>query len=201
MALPRDNKTAKVVEVDEAIKKMSPEELAALPSLDEEDFRIVGTLIQHFCFIDLNLRRALVLFANSKMLPKSAKQLYPDLTDSKLTEVLIDIVKGMDATVEDIPTALTLLEGISKARWNRNLVGHFAGKRFPNQDVYVFASKSDRDARRVLGRSLPVRHVHMAVVGRSEFSAMTKSVEHAQLWLAKKIPEWEQRYFKPSKGQ
>lgn len=73
-------------------------------------------------------------------------------------------------------------------------MGHFAGKRFPNQDVYVFASKSDRDAQKVLGRSLPVGHVHSAVAGRSEFLEMTKSVEQAQLWLAKKIPEWEQRY-------
>ena len=90
--------------------------------------------------------------------------------------------------------ALTCLEGISKARDNRNLVGHFAGKRFPNQGVYVFASKSDRDAQKVLGRSLPVGHVHSAVAGRSEFLEMTKSVEQAQLWLAKKIPEREQRY-------
>jgi hypothetical protein len=73
-------------------------------------------------------------------------------------------------------------------------VGHFAGKRFPNQDVYVFASKSDWDARKVLGGGLAAHRVHTAVAGRSEFLEMTKSVEQAQLWLAKKIPEWEQRY-------
>jgi hypothetical protein len=194
MALPRENKTAKVVAVEEAIKKMSPQELAALPGLDGEDFKVFGTLTQHFCFIDLNLRRALEVFALSKMLPKSAAKLYPDLPDSMLTEALNEIVKGMDAKVEDIPTALTWLEGISKTRKYRNLVGHFAGKRFPNHDVYVFASKSDRDARKVLGHGLASHRVHTAVVGRSEFSEMTKSVGRAQLCLAKKIPEWEQRY-------
>jgi hypothetical protein len=194
MALPRENRTANVIAVEEAIKKMSPQELAALPCLDGEDFKVFGTLIQHFCFIDLNLRRALEVFAIAKMLPKSTPKRYQGLFDSKLTEPLIEIVKGMDVKVEDIPMALTCLEGISKARRNRNLVGHFAGKRFPNEDVYVFASKSDQDARKVLGRSLPAHHVHRAVVGRSEFFEMTKSVEQAQLWLAKKIPEWEQRY-------
>lgn len=109
-------------------------------------------------------------------------------------------MKGMDAKVEDIPTALTWLEGISKTRKYRNLVGHFAGKRFPNQDVLVFASKSDRDARKVLGRGLTAHRVYTAVAGRSEFLEMTKSVEQAQLWLAKKIPEWDQRYLKPSKA-
>jgi hypothetical protein len=202
MALPRENRTAKVIAVEEAIKKMSPQELAELPGLDGEDFKVFGTLIQHFCFIDLNLRRALELFAISKMLPKGAANRYQDLPDSELTKLpdseltkaLIEIVKGMDAKVEDIPTALTCLEGISKARGCRNLVGHFAGKRFPNHDVYNFASKSDQDARKVLGRGLAAHRVYTAVAGRSEFLEMTKSVEQAQLWLAKKIPEWDQRY-------
>jgi hypothetical protein len=197
MALPREIRTAEVIEVENAIKKMSPQEVAALPGPDGEDFMVFGMLIQHFCFIDLNLRRALEVFAISKMLPKSAGKRYEDLPDSMLTEVLIEIVNSMDAAVEDIQRALTILDGISKARRNRNLVGHFAGKRFPNHDVYVFASKSDKDARKALGGSLRAHHVHMAVVGRSEFSAMTKSVEQATLWLAKKIPEWELRYLKP----
>jgi len=94
MALPREDRTAKVIAVEEAIKTMSPQELAALPGLDGEDFKVFCTLI---CFIDLNLRRALEPFAISKMLPKSAANRYQDLPDSKLTEVLIEIVKGMDA--------------------------------------------------------------------------------------------------------
>jgi hypothetical protein len=193
MALPREIKTAKVIEVNEAIKKMSPQELSALPSLDEDDFKVFGALIQHFCFIDLNLRRALEVFAVAKMLPKSVTNRYHTLPDLELTEVLVKIVNGMDATVEDIPTALTFLEGISKARGNRNLVGHFAGKRFPNKDVYVFVSKSDKDARKA-GIGLRLGHVHMAVAGRSEFWAMTNTVAQAQRWLANKYEEWEQRY-------
>ena len=46
-------------------------------------------LMQHFCFIDLNLRRALELFAISKMLPKSVAKQYPDLSNSMLTETLV----------------------------------------------------------------------------------------------------------------
>ena len=99
----------------------------------------------------------------------------------------------MDAAAEDIPTALTFLEGISKARRYRNMVGHFAGKRFPNKDVYVFAGKSDKDARKA-GLSLGAGHVHMAVVGRSDFWAMTDAVGQAQSWLANKYGEWEHSY-------
>jgi hypothetical protein len=63
MALPHEIRTAKVIEVENSIKKMSPQEVAALPGLDGEDFMVIGMLIQHFCFIDLNLRRALEVFA------------------------------------------------------------------------------------------------------------------------------------------
>jgi hypothetical protein len=127
----QEKKTAKVVAVEEAIKKMSPQELAASPGLDGEDFKVFGTLTQHFCSIDLNLRRALEVFALSKMLPKSAAKLYPDLPDSMLTEALIEIVKGMDAKVEDIPTALTWLEGISKTRKLPEPRGALRGQAFP----------------------------------------------------------------------
>jgi hypothetical protein len=172
---------------------MSPQQLSTLPGLHEEDFKVFGTLIQHFCFIDLNFRRLIEVFANAKMLPEDVTKRYRKLRDFELADVVIEIVKNMDATTEDIPTTLAFLEGISKARMNRNLVGHFAGKRFPDKDVYVFASKSDRDARKA-GLSLQVGHVHMAVVVRSEFWAMTDTVGQAQLWLASKYGEWEERY-------
>jgi hypothetical protein len=193
MALPRENRTPKVTEIDDAIQKMSPQELSALPSLDNDDFTVLGAFIQHFCFIDLNLRRALEVFAMAQMLPGSVTKRYPNLLDSELASVLLDIVKTMDTTVEDIPRALDFLEGISKTRAIRNLVGHFAGKRFSNKDVYVFVSKSDKDARRV-GVSLRAGHVHTVVVGRSEFLAMTDTIAQAQLWLGQKYQEWEQRY-------
>ena len=185
--------------VEAAIGKMSPQELGALPNLDVEDFKLFGTLIQHFAFIDLNLRRALELFQMAKMLPEKTAKQYPDIQDAALTEAVIEIVKGMDAKAEGIDSSLMWLEVISKCRGYRNLVGHFAAKRFPNADVYVFASKSDRDARKALGDGLSSHHVHNAVVGRSDFAEMINSIEQAQVWLARKIPVWDERYLKPSK--
>ncbi|TMJ17959.1 MAG: hypothetical protein E6G93_13395 [Alphaproteobacteria bacterium] len=91
MALPNENRTAKTDAVEAKIKKMGPKDLAALPGLDADDLRVFGTLIQHFCFIDLNLRRSLELFKLSGMLPESARKLYPNLPDAKLTETLVEM--------------------------------------------------------------------------------------------------------------
>jgi hypothetical protein len=199
MALPKENRTVKTDAVEAEIKKMGPKDLAALPGLDGDDFRVFGTLIQHFCFIDLNLRRALELFHLSGMLPESAKKLYPNLPEAKLTETFLEIVNGMDAKTEDKATALIWIELISKTRGYRNLVGHFAGKRFPGHDVYVFASKSEKDARKVLGFGLAEHRVHTVVAGRSDFAEMVKSVEQAQLWLANRVPVWDEQYLKRAK--
>ena len=70
MALPLDNPNPKTDAVETEIKKMGPKDLAALPDLDDDDFKVIGALIQYFCFMDLNLRRALETFHAAKMLPK-----------------------------------------------------------------------------------------------------------------------------------
>jgi hypothetical protein len=98
--------------------------------------------------------------------------------------------------VEDLEEALFRLEKIGRGRTYRNLINHFAGMRYPNEDVYVFASKGDRDARKVLGKSLPEHGVHFSVAGRSELFNLEELINGHQAWLSKKIPEWDERYLK-----
>jgi len=148
--------------------------------------------------MDLNLRRALETFHTAEMLPTHHLKLYPNLPDAKLTEALEAVVKKMDPTAEDIATAVTWIEVIDTTRRQRNLVGHFAGKRFPKHDVYVFVSKSEKDARKVLGFGVAQHEVHTVVAARSEFREMTKSSKSALDWLAKKVLEWNGRYLKVS---
>ena len=86
------------------------------------------------------------------------------------------------------------IEVINVTRKQRNLVAHFAGKRHPKEDVYVFASKSEKDAIKVLGVGLGEQEVHTSVAGRSEFAEMVESAKNAHEWLAGKVPEWNERY-------
>jgi hypothetical protein len=197
MALPKDNPNATTDGVATEIKKMGSKELAALPDLDSTDLQLIGTLIQYFSFMDLNLRRALETFHAKNMLPKEYTKLWPDsLADSKLTEALGVIIKSMDPTKETIEESLIWIQVIDSTRLKRNLVGHFAGKRYNGHDVYVFASKSSRDAKKVLGAELGQDQVHLVVTPRPEFAEMVQSAKSAHEWLAKKVPEWNERYLK-----
>ena len=200
MALPKDNPDEKTDAVAAEIKAMGSKDLAALPDLEPEDFRLFGTLIQYFAFMDLNLRRALETFHSVKLLPTKYVKRWPkSLPDSELTEALATIIKGMDPNTEDIETALVWIEVINITRRQRNLVGHFAGKRHPKEDVYVFASKKEQDAIKVLGTGLGPHEVQTAVAGRREFAEMVDSAKGAHEWLAAKVPEWNGRYLKSAR--
>lgn len=196
MALPKPVDAAKVRAVSEAIAKMSPQEIAALPPLDDEDFRLFGAISQHYCFIDLNLRRALEIMHLAKRLPPEHVKKYPNHNDSSLTDVLRGSVEKMDPAIENLEESLFRLEEVGRCRTYRNLIAHFAGKRYQNEDVYVFASKNDKDARRVLGKDLGEHRVHFSIAGRSEMFELERLLNSHQDWLAKKIPEWDARYLK-----
>jgi hypothetical protein len=160
----------------------------------EGDFKVIGTLIQLHSFMDFNLRRALEIFHGAKMIPKKYQKLYPNLPDAMLTEALGEIIKSMDPEIENVELAQIWIEVINTARANRNLAGHFAAKRFPNHDVYVFVSKSNRDAKRFFGFDLADRQVHFSIVGRTEFAEAAQADKSALDWLVPKIPEWHKRY-------
>lgn len=195
MALPGNNPNAVTDAVAAEIKIAAAKDLAALPDLQADDLALFGTLIQYFSFMDFNLRRALEMFHAERMLPKEYAKFWPEsLPDSKLTEALGAIIKGMDPDKEKIDEALVWVQVIDSTRLKRNLVGHFAGKRYTGQDVYVFASKSYKDAKKVLGIGLARDEAHFVVTPRAEFAEMVQSAKSAHDWLSKKVLEWNKRY-------
>lgn len=196
MALPKPVDAAKVQVVSHAIDKMSPQEISDLPPLEDDDFRLFGAISQHYCFLDLNLRRALEIMHLAKRIPPEHVKKYPNYSDASLTDVLRGSVEKMDPNAENLEEALFRLEEIGRCRTYRNLLAHFAGKRFPNEDVYVLASKSDKDARQVLGKRLGTHRVHFSIAGRSELFELEQLLNGHQGWPAKKIPEWDARYLK-----
>jgi hypothetical protein len=48
----------------------------------------------------------------------------------------------------------------------------------------------------LLGTGLTEHEVHLVVMTRLEFAEMVKSAKTAHEWLAKKMPEWNERYSK-----
>jgi len=198
MAMPKEYRTAKVIEVEAALAKMTSEQKAALPSLVGGDYRLIGKIVQNFCFVDLHLRRALAVFHEAKLIPEPHAKGYPDYQDTNLTTVLADTLKALKPPPADLETVLTFLEAILKMRGYRNLVSHTAGKRFPNADVLVFAGKNERDAQKAMGHGLDGHRIQFSVLGRSELEDMLTGLASAENYFGvKKIPQWTKDYLKP----
>lgn len=193
MALPDEISNEKVAAISEKLAKMSSEEIGALPELEGTDFRCFGRLIQCFCFIDLNLRRALEIFELAGKLPDKWKKDYPKISDAALTEALSDIVRSLDPKTEPVEETLTWLTAISKFRGFRNLAGHAAAKRYPDEDVFIFANKNTGDAKKA-GQTLPKHGFMFSVVGRAEFFDMVQAAVDSQKWLSDKLTAWAAAY-------
>lgn len=189
MALPDEITNDKIAAISEQLGKMSSQEIGALPDLEGTDLRCFGRLIQSFCFVDLNLRRAIEVFELAGKLPNKWKKDYPKINDAALTEVLADSVRTLDPNCEPIEETLTWLSAISKFRSFRNLAGHAAAKRYPNENVFIFANKNSGDAKRA-GQSLPKHGFMFSVVARAEFFDMVQAAVESQKWLSGKLAKW-----------
>ena len=66
----------------------------------------------------------------------------------------------------------------------RNLVAHFAVRRFPDDDAFLFVAKSRRDFKRVFGADPPPGAALTSVADCAQVRNALKHVEHVQNWLA-----------------
>ena len=60
----------------------------------------------------------------------------------------------MDAAVENIPETIRILAIIERRREIRNLLGHWAARRIPNEDAIVLLTKDESDAMQISGAYL-----------------------------------------------
>jgi hypothetical protein len=194
MALPSEYLTPKMEATREKLSNLRLSELIALPPLTPKDSEMVGAFIQHFNFIDLNLRRAIEIFSIASLLPASAAKKYPNVNDAELANIVKAVFEQMDPATENIEHGIKVLNAISHVRTYRNLMGHFAAKRFPGEDAIVFAGNRQLDAKKTSGRPLKRFHIQIAVAGRSELRNITLRLSELSDWVAHRIPIWHSRY-------
>jgi hypothetical protein len=126
MALPKAFPTPEIERVLNHVRSITSSEQNGLPSLGDRDLHMIGSLVQHYCFIDVNLRRAAEIFYLAKMLPKAAAKQYPDIQDALITDAVASAVSFMDPDEENVAEAMGKLGLLNSGRVYRNLVCHFS---------------------------------------------------------------------------
>lgn len=146
MALPSEFRTEKTNFLENELKKFQLDELE---NLTNEDFRLLGMYIQTYNFIDLNIQRCINMLEDKEILifDKKVKQNIP-----YLIEKLIDNLDKLNLEKEQEIEAKENLTEIKYRRPIRNTFAHYACKRIPNQDAFVFMTNAPQDMKKGIRR-------------------------------------------------
>ena len=177
--------------VERKVLSMTPEEISALPPLTDHDFYVIGALIQTYNFVDLNVRRALEIFGASSLTSKKNLMSAGDFDVLRAAKHVIVENKIPTVGLMDANLAFEILE---YGKQFRNLAAHGAGKGFPTENVIVFASRNDRDAKQTIGKKLDLQRVTLAVMDRRIFINLVQETVRCSDWLASQVPYWSDRY-------
>jgi hypothetical protein len=126
---------------------------------------------------------------------KGKLQRYPKIHSSEVAEAVQQSIKAMDSSIEDIQEALRVLYIIERRREFRNLLGHWAARRIPNEDAIVLLTKNENDAMQTGGAFLGSGHVKSAIMDLADLRGiLINELIPFELWLANKAGEWRARY-------
>jgi hypothetical protein len=144
MALPKSQETSRGRYLQDIVEKAVVTDLAGWPMLNEKDYVLVGALVVLFSYIDLNLRRVVDVFDHKGLLGPPWKGKIDNLNASEIAAAIQSL------PCWDEPGRRALAE-IEELRAVRNLIAHFAIRRFPADDAFIFLAKSAPDYKRQFG--------------------------------------------------
>jgi len=159
------------------------------PVPTKDDVLLVGRIVMLYSYIDFNLRRMIEVLDHAHALPdrwigKSAKLHLGEV------ETLLETAPGIS------PSNVLALRRIKEHRKLRNLVAHFAIKRFPSEDALVFVTKDASDYKKVLGALPDPGMVMAAVADLPQIRSALSELEGIQHWLSAATNDLETMFLK-----
>jgi hypothetical protein len=192
--LPPEHRNPRMEALSARLSAIPAQELFSFPVLQAADHQLFGAYIQLYNYMDLNLRRSVEAFAAVGMLPAAAARKYPKLHSSEIAPTVREVVQAMDPATEDLIDTLQKLGEIERRREFRNLMGHWAARRFPGEDTVFFLTKDERDAKQVGGEYLALGKVKTAIADLADLRGLAQHMIGYEIWLANKTSEWFKRY-------
>jgi len=158
------------------------------PQPNKSDIVIIGGIVVLFSYVDFNLRRLVEAFHYANLLPEEWREKASKLDSAQLAKAIWET--PVWAGPEDDVAALKELEEL---RLLRNLVAHFMVRRFPNDDAYLFVTKSARDYKRAFGAEPALGVAMTAIVECQQVKGALHRIEYIHNWLAQVVPAFEKQ--------
>jgi len=192
MSLPKNVETPRGRYLQNILDATLESDWADWPMLNEKDYVLIGGLIVIYSYMDMNLRRIAEVTDNAGIMAVPWKDKTAGLN-------ITDIEKAVLSLPDWSENNIYALTGIAQLRGMRNLAAHFAIRRFPNEDAFLFITKSAKDYKREFGRDPEPGMLFTGVVDCEQFKGAFKHAEGLQLWLAKVTSEIERKFVNASK--
>jgi|SRR5215213_3784143 len=186
--LPKNSPTERTLHLQAIVDSTSPEELALWPGFKRDDYALIGAFITVYNVVDFNLRRIVEAVERAGKLPAGTKGKAAYLSIGKVEEVVAAVPefehKGNQFA----------LKRIREHRGMRNILAHFAGRRFRNEDAFVFVTKSASDFKQIFGKEPPTGVALTAIVDRNQLRNILKLLEGTVAWLGKATVQVEEQW-------
>jgi hypothetical protein len=163
------------------VKAMPFEQIAMFPAPIRSHRELIGQYVLTYSFIDLNLRRAVEVFARRDMLSDEHKKRPRNIPAGQLASAVRYVVERMPSEQENIPKTLDILGAIDRGREMRNLLAHWGIK------------KDEQDAKRS-GRTLSELGLATVVAYVKDIRRALHDVARRDEWLARRTSAWIERY-------
>jgi hypothetical protein len=183
MALPNSVETPRLLYLRSVVDGAIDGEWTDWPMLTEKDYTQFGKIIVLFSYIDVSIRRIVEAAGNAGILGDAWKGRVRKLNITEAEEA----VMSLDWSDEN-RVALTQ---IADRRGLRNLVAHFAVRRFPDDDAFLFFTKSDRDFKRLFGKEPDPGMIMYSVMESPHLDAGFRHILNLQLWITKAAAQAE----------
>ena len=184
--LPGNSNTPRGQYLQNIVNQSAATDLAGWPMLNKDDYVLIGGVIVLYSYIDLNLRRVLEAFYQVGQLGQPWARRLNKLNTEEVATAIQSLACWDD-------TSRKALAEIEELRGLRNLVAHFAIRRFPSEDAFIFIAKTARDFKRQFGFDPKPGMVMTAVADCEQVRGVLKRVELVQNWLAVATPDLENK--------
>jgi hypothetical protein len=172
------------------VDNTSADALAQWPMLRSDDYSLIGGYIVLYSYIDFNLRRMVesVEEAGELRFGKGKAGLLTIADVERAIQTVPEIYQGANKIA---------IDRIIDLRGMRNLLAHFSIRRFPEDEAFLFVTRSFRDYQREFGSEPQPNEALTAITEIEQIREAQKEVERLLDWLSKATVQVEEQWLPP----
>jgi hypothetical protein len=177
VALPTSRETERTLYLRGIVEATDPAEHANWPKLTDDDLCLFGRIIHLFSKIDFSLNYIVQIMDDNGMLSERWAGRSAKLSTG-------DLMKAIRSTGIWDESHLVAFERIEENRKLRNMLAHFVILRLPNDDAYMFTTKSPYDFKRVMGGHQDLNHMLFSVADAAQMRELVQMIEGLVQWVS-----------------